>query len=189
MRKFCPACGSEGELTEGLCNSCRSKKEKPAGGSVHAIVCSTCNKTFEKGMWKRFEKLESLLSGKAGMRGHARYIPHKKELVVESDVVHRFKVSFEKRQCPECEKKAGRGYEGVLQVRGKRDLKFLRECEGIVNIEEKKEGIDVFFTTKGSARTAAAKAKKDGAIIKETHKLVTKHAGIRSSRITILARF
>lgn len=204
MRKFCPACGKEGELVDGLCRECFSKRKVAIKtDEISLIVCSTCQRHYENNIWKTYDTIDDVIKGKIRVDGDVEsieslYEPRTKcakiKAVIrvgdaavgqEKDV----RIKLQKNQCTSCLMVSGRTYAGILQVRGRRDLSFLEGAAGIVKIEEKREGINVFFLTKSDTRNAAAMAKKEGADVKETHKLMTKKNNKLISRMTMLARF
>lgn len=204
MRKFCPSCGKEGELVDGLCRECFSKRRVVIKtDEVALILCSTCQRHYENNIWKTYETIDDVIKSKVKVDGdvmsiESLYEPRTKyakitviisvgDATVEQE--KNIRVRFQKNQCTSCLMVSGRTYAGILQVRGRKDLAFLEGASGIVKIEEKREGINVFFLTKSDTRNAAAMAKKQGAHVKETHKLMTQKNNKLISRMTMLARF
>lgn len=202
MRKFCPACGKTTELVDGLCPECyAARKEVIREGDVKLIVCSTCGKYFEKGLWLR-NAPEELVKGKLRVHGSVRRVSVKgqgksftacaeteiKGVAVKQEKV--ISIDIEKRQCPLCVKERGQSHEAILQVRGGWEAFQQRFVwEGVVRMIGKREGPDFYFAKKNRAKAAAQQLRRLGATVRLTHKLFTKKAGKRYSRITIAARF
>jgi nonsense-mediated mRNA decay protein 3 len=228
---FCVECGREGPVVEGLCASCFAKKrpvlEPPA--AIDVPRCQRCGSFRLAGGWTR---VDLDLAIPEALRDQVRVLPPYRRvtfthvareedpnnffLTVKAlgryevlEVVQDFhtRLRLKPTVCDTCQKKEGRYYEGILQVRGSaRDLtpKEDREARTFVGaradrahgegdfvsrIEEVRGGLDFYVSTNAfGLRLAKELASMTGGTVTTSPKLFGQREGREVYRVTALVR-
>lgn len=217
MGAFCFLCGKRTEkLIEGYCEECYNKKfsliELPKSFSITA--CSKCDLVKIANKWQKFEP-EKFFKQKSKICGKIDKLEIKKQDNVFKIIcsgylngseklkeeMYEVCVKLNKIICPACSRLYGGYYEAILQLRGKissnildfiskksRNL-LLTDKKAFYRVEQKKEGINIYFGSKGSANHIALELKnRFGCEIKRSFKLFTKKDGRDVYRNVILIR-
>lgn len=195
MENFCPKCGKVSKLIEGLCKECFSEKISMRLAHDRFLVCKECGKTglFDsiedairsrlKSDWEMKEMSFSINGDKIAVDAKMR---------VGRNVFNKsfeFPVFIQKNLCRECSNIRGGYYESIVQLRGRDSFDDLLAKANNARAEEKKEGVDLYFTRRGgAAEFVAFLTRKFGVKPKETRSLVGQKGGKRIYRNTILVR-
>ncbi len=195
MESFCPKCGKTGKLIEGLCKDCFSEKVSIKLTHDRFLVCNECGKSgvFEnikeairsriKSDWK-IKKMD--FSIKEGSITVDAKIQSGRNVFDKSFEIPVF---IQKALCRECSNLHGGYYESIVQLRDRDSYDDLIAKARSARLEEKKEGVDLYFTHRDDAIAfVALLAKKFDAKPKETRSLVGQKDGKRIYRNTILVR-
>lgn len=197
---FCPRCGKEENLIDGLCKECFTKTNALAEFKGKIIMCPICKRWFSKGTWKGFEeamqdgiKHKGLLID-ADIEDHGNYftikysIDYKKNILDGELEIH---ASVKKNACTNCSRMMGGYYEAMIQLRGnwKKPYEYANWV-GTSKIEKKKEGIDLYIIKFAEANKLVGLLKKRfRPEVKESSSMAGMKEGKHISRKTIMLRF
>jgi len=228
---FCVECGAEGPTVEGLCAACFTRKHRVVEPPAHLDVeqCQTCGAFHLGGTWTRTD-LDLAIAH--ALREQTRALPPfrraafthlaRKEdernylLTVKASGVHEgltvvqdfhVRLRLKPSICDTCQKKTGRYYEGILQVRGDgRDLtpREIRAVRTLVlsridrgreagdfssRVEEIDGGLDFYVSSNAlGARLAREVAEAFGGTVSASPKLYGRRKGREVYRVTSLVR-
>lgn len=211
--KFCPACGKEtNALFDKLCESCFREKNKFAEISpqIKIKICKNCGKTEKYNIDKLDEmgiikiiknnmkingKLENIGIRKEGGKIIIKVFGFLKNKVFVEETLET-KIIIKEILCETCGKVKGGYYEAVIQLRGDKDKientlevleNMIRKRGVMTKIEEKKEGVNVYFTPK-KILGYLIKNLPETKEIKRSYTLATKKDGKDLYRNTVLVR-
>jgi len=204
--KFCYECGSQGELREGMCEPCFSKKrQKTAAEKITVTQCSKCRRALLNGRWqdinwtkffsKRLKADVSIVD-----KGP---VPHKKadqmfEVSYGNDKLYAT-VHFNRLVCGVCGRALSHYYVATLQVRGSDEaVRFAeqalrdvgrKDSMAFFRVEEVRGGVNFKCGSKSAVKAAAKRMRLElGAELKSSFEDVTEKQGDILRRLTILAR-
>ncbi len=229
MRGFCVECGKEGVVYEGLCEDCLPKKRRfvKAPPKLTLRQCQHCGAYDLPGGWRR----ESLDNAVDKLVEEAVEIPrdvqrHQLDLRINPEDDRNLRVEMSAQvaldgitvveesalrllvkatTCPDCSKRRGEYYEGIIQVRGvdrpvtKDEFQAASQVieERVVTsdgvfIAKKEEvhgGLDVYISSNEAARSIAKALKaRLGGTVSSSPKLHTRKGGKDLYRVTHLLR-
>ncbi len=200
---ICPLCGArEGEkpFIGPVCVDCY-KLKCTFPSQVYLDVCSHCGKVRLYGKWvdATDEMIEKwVLKRCKGKDKPVAYDEERSTLIFEIEgrrIERSLKIRWNKKVCPQCCKISGGYYEAIVQLRGskhrvkkwlRRLLYLLRKRTFISQVEELKEGIDIYV---GESKAVVAVLKDLGFKYEISRKLHTMKQGKRLYRTTFLLRF
>lgn len=206
MELICPKCGvsnREAPFSGPFCIKCRPV-EIDCPKRMEFIRCSKCKRVRLKGNWVEADEAKlakeviskckgDFMSGTYDFRKQEAtfFVGDRRQVF---PVKQKIKVNVVKNICPECSRKSGGYYEGIIQLRGKkgkvkkaqRDLKkMLLKRTFITKEEELKEGVDLYI---GESKAVVELLAELGLKAKITRKLAGQKEGKRLYRTTFLIR-
>ncbi|RLF90947.1 hypothetical protein DRN46_02485 [Thermococci archaeon] len=220
MRKFCYRCGKEDvKLIDGLCDSCFLEKNYPEIPEIKVEKCPVCNSVRKGRKWIK-SSLEELLMGeikrKTTFPGKILELmvtsisdgSYSVEMTLSNTSGSVFSVELEgkidltEKICPECSKLLQGVHTAKVQLRGFKEeelasiLDLTNSIEfnsdnPIVEIKQRKEGLDLMFLSLGDARKFVREVRKRyGVEIKESKRLVgrDRSTGKNKYKFTISVR-
>ena len=209
MERICPKCGAKGSeraFIGSFCTECfkdRASFEIPL--EIHLDVCKNCGRAKVSGKWvelcqenlTHFVLLHCKIKSDnihVRMRGPSECLI---TILVESEkkfveVVRKTNIKFVETICPDCSRKSGGYYEGIIQLRGdaERVEKLAAKIENIMGNEivrttSLKEGLDLYFFSHKNALVVLGKL---GLKFTQSPKLFGVKDGERVYRTTICVR-
>ena len=206
MELKCVKCGiSEKEIpfSGPFCIKCRPLNIK-CPKHIEFIRCSKCGRVRLKGNWVKADEAklsEEVISKCKGEFISGSYDFRKQEATFfvgdrtrMFPVKERIKASVLKNICPDCSRKSGGYFEGIIQLRGSKGKvkkafwmmkKMLAKKTFITKEEEKKEGLDIYV---GSSKAVVEMLAELGLRARISKKLAGQKEGKRLYRTTFLIR-
>ncbi|MBI2084964.1 MAG: hypothetical protein HYT71_00445 [Candidatus Aenigmarchaeota archaeon] len=197
---FCPRCGKEDKLIDGLCLNCFKETTVLAEFTGKLVQCSICKRWLSKGTWKTFE--EALQDGikhkglliETDTTNHGNYytieysIDYKKNIFKGVIEVHS---SVRKIACTNCSRTRGGYYEAMVQLRGNWRKPFeYANWVGTSKVDERKEGVDLYVIKFAEAgKLVGMLKKKFKPEVKESSSMAGMKDGQHINRKTIMLRF
>lgn len=197
---FCPRCGKENELIDGLCRDCFEKTNVLAEFKGNFVQCSICKRWLSKGSWKNFDEfVKDHIKHKGTLTGfeadyHGNYytikysIDYKKNIFDGELEVHS---SVRRITCQNCSRARGGYYEVMIQLRGNWKKPFEHASwVGTSKTEQKKEGVDLYVIKYAEgAKLVTFFKKRFRPEVKESSSMAGMKDGRHISRKTIMLRF
>jgi NMD protein affecting ribosome stability and mRNA decay len=183
--RFCPRCGSDANVSEGLCANCKFEKVEPKlPQKVVVRICRDCGAVNWRGIWVKtdeppeyyltlalekgarlppsaiIKKLEIKKMGRKGKVDLVFEIDDKKfEQTMQSDIY------VKDSRCQDCGNVLSQDHRAIVQVRAKKNEKKILDFaekyrEFIIKIENQREGVDIYMLSKDSARHLATDLRK-----------------------------
>ena len=194
---FCPKCGKETELIEGLCKSCFIKTTDIITLKNNFVKCSPCSKWLSKGQWKGI---------KEAIKDSIKYKGEMENLSIDDDYNIEYSIKYKqtlfsgriklkpiisKRTCKQCSRRSGGYYEAIIQLRGNWEIPYeYSKWIDASKVEQKKEGTDIYVIDFFDANKLASMLKKRfGAEKKESMSMAGMKDGKSMNRKTIMLRF
>ncbi len=197
---FCPRCGKDASLVDGLCRECFAKTANLVTMNGRFVKCPVCKRWLSKGSWKNFEsavkdaikpkgKLIDFLISDNTDNFTAEYSLDYKGHVFSGTV--KTKPLIRSKLCGDCSKERGGYYEAVIQLRGNWMPAFERaQWVATSKVEMRKEGPDLYVIKFSEANKLAAFLKKKfRPEAKESSSQAGMKEGKHISRKTIVLRF
>ncbi len=197
---FCPRCGKEEILIDGLCRDCFTKTNVLAEFKGKLMMCPICKRWHSKGSWKSFE--EALQDGikhkglliETEIEDHGNYFTIDYSIDYKGSVINselEIRASVKKNLCGNCSRARGGYYELLLQLRGNWQKPFeYSNWVGASKTEQKKEGVDLYVIkfSEGNKLVGFLK-KRFRPEVKESSSAAGMKEGKHISRKTIMLRF
>ncbi|MBI1971997.1 MAG: hypothetical protein HYS53_01725 [Candidatus Aenigmarchaeota archaeon] len=197
---FCPRCGREGELIDGVCKDCFTKTHALAEFRGKLIMCPICKRWFSKGAWKSFE--EAIQDGikhiglliDVDVEDHGNYFTVKYSVDYKKNILDgelEIRGSARKNACDNCSRMRGGYYEVMIQLRGNWEKPYeYAKWVGTSKVEQKKEGVDLYVIkfAEGSKLVGFLK-KRFKPEVKESSSMAGMKEGKHINRKTIMLRF
>jgi len=186
--KFCAKCGKEtDELADNVCADCfyvSSKISIPK--SITLTICNGCNAVRWRGVWMQGEleyyfahailekmtlpeefEIEGVRILETGKRGAVEIVLNllDKQYVLERDII----LETRNAMCEECKESSRQKYVAKVQFRTKTDVERLKDKvinyaqnykKALLKIEDQREGLDLHFSNKVSAKKLAGELVK-----------------------------
>ncbi len=197
---FCPRCGKEENLIDGLCKECFTKTNVLAEFKGKVMMCPICKRWFSKGSWKSFE--EAMQDGikHKGLLIETNITNHGNHFTIEYSIDYKgntidgeleVRTSVKKNACENCSRTRGGYYEIMIQLRGNWEKPYkYADWVGTTKIDKRKEGVDLYVVkfAEGSKLIGLLK-KRFKPEVKESSSAAGMKEGKHISRKTIMLRF
>ena len=206
MSIICPRCGrdeSKVKFIDAFCVDCfQPRVEAPAKFAY--MVCKSCGMMHLKGEWMPYNaaKVAAYIASKCkGDFTSATYDPDNQVMhfIIEKGdsrlEVERFtRLDKTVTTCPRCSRMSGGYFEGIIQLRGKKDkahkiadsmIRRLSRSTFISKTDEKDEGVDIYV---GDSKAVVSMMAELGYRCLITKKLVGQDEGKTLYRTTFLIR-
>lgn len=197
---FCPRCGKEGNLIDGLCDGCFTKTNTLAEFKGNLTQCPICKRWLSKGSWKTFEEAVQDGMKHKGLLIDTDIVNHGNYFTVEYSIDYKGNVingeleihsSTKKILCENCSRTRGGYYELLIQLRGNWQKPFeYSNWVGTSKTEQKKEGVDLYVIKfSEGAKLVGFLKKRFKPEVKESSSMAGMKEGKHISRKTIMLRF
>ncbi len=200
LMNFCPKCGKDAELVDGLCADCLAKMTDFATVKNRFVKCPVCKRWLSKGLWKDFESAVKDAMKTKGKLIDFHVFDNTNNFTAEYSVDYtghvfsgtiKTKPLIQSKLCDDCSKERGGYYEAVIQLRGgwARAFEYSRWV-ATSKIDMRKEGPDLYVMkfSEGNKLVAFLK-KKFKPEVKESSSQAGMKEGKHISRKTIMLRF